>query len=78
MPINLSIKAVPDHVAAKLKARAARHRRSLQKEVLCILEQVVDGAERLTAGDVLKQVRTQGLRTASEAVAMLRADRDAR
>ncbi|HRO60119.1 MAG TPA: Arc family DNA-binding protein [Burkholderiaceae bacterium] len=38
MAVNLSIKGVPEHVAARLRARAERNRRSLQKELLAIVE----------------------------------------
>ena len=38
MPVNLSIKNVPDALAAKLRQRAARNRRSLQRELMAILE----------------------------------------
>ena len=38
MPVNLSIKNVPDTLAAKLRERAARNHRSLQGELMAILE----------------------------------------
>lgn len=38
MPINLSIKNVPDAMAAKLRERAERNHRSLQGELMAILE----------------------------------------
>ena len=38
MPVNLSIKGVPDPIAAGLRARAARNHRSLQRELLAIIE----------------------------------------
>lgn len=38
MSINLSIKGVPDEVAERLRARAERNRRSLQGELLVIIE----------------------------------------
>ena len=38
MPVNLSIKGVPDPIAAGLRARAARNHRSLQRELLAIVE----------------------------------------
>jgi plasmid stability protein len=34
MPVNLSIKNVPDEVVAELRAQAKRHHRSLQGELL--------------------------------------------
>lgn len=38
MPVNLSIKGVPDPIADGLRARAARNHRSLQRELLAIVE----------------------------------------
>jgi len=42
VPVNLSIKAVPEHVAARLRARAERNHRSLQGELMAIIESAVD------------------------------------
>lgn len=42
MPVNLSVKNVPDALADRLRARAERNRRSLQRELLSILEAVVE------------------------------------
>ncbi len=39
MPVNLSIKDVPDTLAESLRQRAARHHRSLQGELMAIVEQ---------------------------------------
>ena len=41
MPVNLSIKNAPDHVVRQLRERAARHHRSLQGELLAIIEAAV-------------------------------------
>jgi plasmid stability protein len=41
MPINLSIRNVPDDVADRLRARAARNHRSLQGELMAIFESAV-------------------------------------
>jgi plasmid stability protein len=38
MPIDLFIKNVPDEVAERLRRRAAANRRSLQRELMAILE----------------------------------------
>jgi plasmid stability protein len=38
MPVNLSIKNVPEAMAAKLRERAQRNHRSLQGELMAILE----------------------------------------
>jgi len=39
MGVNLSIKDVPDDVAERLRQRAARNHRSLQGELMAIVEQ---------------------------------------
>jgi plasmid stability protein len=41
MSVNISIKSVPDELAQRLRERAARHHRSLQGELLAIIEQAV-------------------------------------
>ncbi|TAK56420.1 MAG: Arc family DNA-binding protein [Gammaproteobacteria bacterium] len=38
MPVDFSVKRVPDAVARRLRERAQRHHRSLQRELLWILE----------------------------------------
>ncbi|MGH6872055.1 MAG: FitA-like ribbon-helix-helix domain-containing protein [Rhizomicrobium sp.] len=38
MPVNLSIRNVPDELAARLRERAGRNHRSLQGELVAILE----------------------------------------
>jgi plasmid stability protein len=42
MGVNLSIKDVPDDVAERLRQRAARNHRSLQGELMAIVEQAAD------------------------------------
>jgi plasmid stability protein len=39
MPLTLTVKNVPDALANRLRKRAADHHRSLQRELLLILEQ---------------------------------------
>jgi plasmid stability protein len=51
MPVSLSIKNVPDALAERLRQRAERNRRSLQKELLSILEAATD--ERGTTATVV-------------------------
>jgi plasmid stability protein len=46
MPVTLTIKQVPDDLADHLRQRAAAARRSLQGELLLILEQAREGASR--------------------------------
>lgn len=78
MPENLSIENAPDEIVGRLRERASRHRRTLQGEVLAILEESLRSDERLSPDDVLAEVRRLGLHTPTESAAMIRADRDAR
>ena len=39
MPVNLSVKNVPDELAGLLRARARRHHRAIQRELLVILDE---------------------------------------
>lgn len=78
MPVNLSIKNAPDDIVQRLRERASRHHRSLQGELMAILEESVKTPEPLTSEDVLEEVQRLHLRTPSEAVELIRADRDVR
>jgi plasmid stability protein len=78
MPANLSIKNVPEQVVQRLRERAARHHRSLQGELLAIVEAAVQEDRPATPADVLAEIRRLGLRTPSEAAVLIRADRDGR
>jgi len=78
MPVNLSIKNAPDDMVRSLKDRARRHHRSLQGEMLSILDEAVRVPKLLSPEDILAEVRQLGLQTPSEAAAMVRADRDGR
>lgn len=78
MSVNLSIKNAPDEVVHRLRERAARHHRSLQGELLAIIEEAVREPHRLTPEEVLNEVRRLGIQTPSEAAALIRADRDER
>ena len=78
MPVNLSIKNVPDHIADRLRQRAARHRRSLQGELLVILEESVAKGSFMTTGEFLAEVKKRGLETPAESARFVREDRDDR
>jgi plasmid stability protein len=78
MPVNLSIENVPDHVVKRLRQRAARHHRSLQGELLAIIEAAVGEDQPAAAADILAEVRRLGLQTPGEAAALVRSDRDRR
>jgi antitoxin FitA len=78
MPVNLSIKNAPDDVVERLRQRAERHHRSLQGELLAIIEAAAREDQPATAADILAEVRRLGLQTPSEAAALIRSDRDRR
>ncbi|HEX3885734.1 MAG TPA: Arc family DNA-binding protein [Stellaceae bacterium] len=78
MPVNLSIKNAPDEVVDLLRLRAKRNHRSLQGELLSIVEDAVLGRRFKSPDDVLAEVRRLGITTPSESTAMIRADRDSR
>jgi plasmid stability protein len=78
MPTDLSIKNAPDDVVRRLRERANRHHRSLQGELLAIIEEAVRQDRSATPADILAEVRRIGLQTPSEAAALTRADRDGR
>ncbi|MDA8048831.1 MAG: Arc family DNA-binding protein [Rhodospirillales bacterium] len=76
MPINLSIKNAPDEVVQRLRLRAERHHRSLQGELLAIIEEAVRPDHALSPAELLAEVRRLGLRTPADSAAIIRADRD--
>jgi len=78
MPINLSIKNAPDEVVERLRQRAERHHRSLQGELLAIIEEAVRPERDLSPVELLAEVRRLGLRTTADSAAIIRADRDRR
>ena len=78
VPVNLSIKNAPDEIVNRLRARAERNHRSLQGELMAILEEAVRQSPAMTADEVLASVRRMGLSTPSESASMIRGDRDSR
>jgi len=64
MPVNLSIKNVPEEMAAKLRERAQRNHRSLQGELMAILENAATepNAHRANAPGARYEVETPAAR----------------
>jgi len=54
---NLLVRDVPEHMVQTLKRRAADHRRSLQQEMLEILEQATEQPTPTTAVEVATVIR---------------------
>jgi plasmid stability protein len=60
---SLHIRNIPEAILVRLKRRAATHRRSLQGEVLCLLEEAARQTPDEAEGEFsLHLVRTEGLR----------------
>jgi plasmid stability protein len=78
MAANISIKNVPDELAAQLKARAARNHRSLQGELMAILESVAQNPPQLSLDDIWEQGKQLELTTPSASAEWVREMRDAR
>ena len=78
MPINISIKNAPDDVVQRLRRRAERHHRSLQSELLAIIEEAIRREQELSPAELLAEVRRLGLNTQAESRTIIRADRDRR
>jgi len=76
MPVNLSVKNVPDDIARRLRDRAARNHRSLQGELMAILEVAADEPRALSPAEVLARVRVRGLATPATSTGLIRSDRD--
>ena len=78
MPVSLSIKNVPEETLHRLRARAERNHRSLQKELLAIIEASTLEEGELTVDELVEHVRASGLSTPDESVAWIRELRDGR
>jgi len=77
VPVNLSVKNVPDDIVERLRKRAKRHHRSLQGELMAILEQVV-GPGTLSLEEADRRINALGMKTGDEATAWVRELRDSR
>lgn len=77
MPVTLSVKNTPDEIVRRLKDRAARHHRSLQGELMAILEAAAhDEGQPLTPREALQHARAAGISTPATSVRLIRASRD--
>ena len=54
MEVNLSIKGVPAPLAAALKERASANHRSLQGELMAIIEAAIEGADNPAVGAIAR------------------------
>lgn len=77
MPVNLSIKNVPDELADRLRRRADAAHRSMQGELMAILEAALEDRPPMRPREVLARLKALDLRTGREAADDVRRDRDA-
>jgi len=78
MPSNLSIKAVPDSLVEKLRKRAEKNHRSLQGELITILEESLERPRSLSMDETFRKLRQVAMTTASDSTRVIREDRDKR
>ncbi|HEX5327574.1 MAG TPA: Arc family DNA-binding protein [Acetobacteraceae bacterium] len=76
MPVNLSVKNAPDDVVQRLRERAQRNHRSLQGELMAIIEEAVRPARKLSPFEFWEEIQQFGVETRSEAAELIRRDRD--
>ena len=77
MPINVSLKNVPEEMVEKLRRRAKRHHRSLQGELMAIIEEAV-GPNSLSLEQAESHLGELRFETRDESTIWLRELRDAR
>ena len=75
MTVNLSIRGVPEPLAQRLKERAMRNHRSLQGELMSILEETLL-PRQLTIEEAYQKIKRLNLRKTNESTRMIREDRD--
>jgi plasmid stability protein len=74
--VTLSVKNVPADLARRLRERAARNNRSLQGELLEILE---EASQSLSLDDIARLAKKLGIKSErNESTQWIREDRDAR
>jgi len=78
MPVNLSIKNVPEALAERLRRRAAASHRSMQGELMAILEEALEERRSLTPTEMLEKIRALGIETRREVADDIRDARDRR
>jgi plasmid stability protein len=76
---DVLVRNVPQPLLEALKERSVRHRRSLQQELVSILEAAVQEVPRRTAAEVAAAVRERlahSDRTFGDSAALVREDRE--
>ena len=75
MAVNLSIKAVPDALAQRLRERAERNHRSLQGELMALIERAAAEPESQDASTpALRSVGAAGMRRGTKTIEQIAAE----
>jgi antitoxin FitA len=77
MGVDMTIRDIPESVAADIRRRAAAHHRSPETEAVEMLAAGAAQRPKLTPAEFLAETRAMGLSSPDEATAMIREDRDA-
>lgn len=77
MSTNVSVKNVPDEVMEKLRKRAKRHHRSIQGELMAILEEATSPA-KYSVDQAEERLKALGFGTRDDSTSWIRELRDAR
>lgn len=77
MPVSLSVKNVPDEIIERLRRQAKSNHRSVQGEILAILEENLT-PKRLAVHELYEYVKGRGFETPDESVQIIRELRDSR
>jgi len=77
MTVTLTIKKVPAKLVERLKRKAAMHKRSLQDELMAILEEATSPG-RMKVEELWYEARRLGPQTPGDSTKMIREDRDTR
>jgi plasmid stability protein len=76
--VSLSIKNVPQPVVERLRDRAARNRRSLQGELLAIIEEAAEELPAVSARALFERAKALNLPAGERSVDIVREMRDER
>jgi plasmid stability protein len=77
VPTNVSVKNVPDEIMEKLRRRAKLHHRSIQGELMAILEEATSPT-KLSLDQAEIRFRALGFSTEDDSTSWVRELRDAR
>lgn len=75
---SLTIRNIPAPVLASLRLRAKQNHRSMQGEILAILEGATEAPARRSISEAFARMKATGITSSAKSTALIRADRDAR